>query len=224
MLGSWTSWKLNVSAASPSTLPCGNSRPQNTMSLSSMPLVIVISSRTWSLEHPRQVTMLLFSVHGVVPEIIHTPKKGLGNSERGGGRWTGKGCSSTLSCMWRVFSFPVSNCYAEESIAHAELLPHSLANRWRPISTDELWLFFGVVFAVGLMDKLGLQSYWSSEEVIRTPFFENTMTRDHFLLIWSFFISTTITMRTEFPVDDKAMILCSRFARCIKMLLWQLLF
>ena len=76
-----------------------------------------------------------------------------------------------------------TNRYAEESIAHAELLPHSRANRWRPISTDELWLVFGVVFAMGLTDKLGLQSYWSSEEVIRTPFFENMMTRDRFLLI-----------------------------------------
>lgn len=76
-----------------------------------------------------------------------------------------------------------ANRYAEECITHAALLSLSRANSWRPISADELRLFFGVVFAMGLTDKLDLQSHWSSEEVIRTPFLENTMVRNRFLLI-----------------------------------------
>ena len=49
----------------------------------------------------------------------------------------------------------------EESIAQGELLPHSHAHSWHPVYADELSLCFGVVFAMGLTDKLDLQSYWS---------------------------------------------------------------
>ena len=50
-----------------------------------------------------------------------------------------------------------TNRYAEQTIANAELLPNSRAHSWRPLSAEELRLFFGVVFAMGLTEKLDIQ-------------------------------------------------------------------
>lgn len=50
----------------------------------------------------------------------------------------------------------------------------------------ELKVFIALVFAMGLSHKQDIQDYWSQDEVLSTPFFTRTMSRDRFLLIMKF--------------------------------------
>ena len=58
------------------------------------------------------------------------------------------------------------NQYAEHTIYVANFDPaeHTRISKWRPVSHEEMKLFFAVVFAMGLVNKLDLQDYWSSDK------------------------------------------------------------
>ena len=76
-----------------------------------------------------------------------------------------------------------TNRYAEQTIANSDPAKHARINKWKPVSHEEMKLFFAKVFAMGLVNKLDLQDYWSSDKVLKTPWFKMVMNRDRFLLI-----------------------------------------
>ncbi len=58
-------------------------------------------------------------------------------------------------------------------------------NLWSPVTLDEMKVFISLIMAMGLTEKADIESYWSTEEVMETPFFPRYMARDRFLLIMS---------------------------------------
>ena len=50
-------------------------------------------------------------------------------------------------------------------------------------SIEELNAWLGLTLAMGLVKKTNLKNYWSSNLVIKTPLFSETMCRDHYLAI-----------------------------------------
>lgn len=80
-----------------------------------------------------------------------------------------------------------TNLFAQQTIDAVEnMAPNSRMKSWRPTTNDEIKLFFGIIFSMGLTEKLDLQQYWSSDEVLDTPFFKKTMTKNRFLLLLRF--------------------------------------
>lgn len=47
--------------------------------------------------------------------------------------------------------------------------------------------FIAIVIGMGLVQHQDIQDYWSKDEMLRTPFFGNTMIKNKFLLIMSLF-------------------------------------
>lgn len=47
--------------------------------------------------------------------------------------------------------------------------------------------FIAMVIAMGVVKQQDIQDYWSTNEVIRTPFFGQVMARNRFLVIMAFF-------------------------------------
>jgi hypothetical protein len=84
-----------------------------------------------------------------------------------------------------------TNRYAEEKIdemiAEGRMKRHSRAKKWKEVYGEEMKRFMGLMFITGIIKKPDLEMYWSVDEVIATPFFGKTMTRDRFKAIWSFF-------------------------------------
>ena len=68
-----------------------------------------------------------------------------------------------------------------------QLSPRARAKSRKPLTSKELEILLGLVLLSGLIDKKGrLQSYWSINPIIATPFFNETMSRDRFQLITVF--------------------------------------
>ena len=81
-----------------------------------------------------------------------------------------------------------TNLYADQRIAAlAEMTqPYSRLNAWRALTLVELKNFLGLMFLTGLVRKPTLESYWSQEEATATPYFNKTMPRNRYQLIWRF--------------------------------------
>ena len=78
-----------------------------------------------------------------------------------------------------------TNRYAETRLANDGLPEFSRVKKWRPVDLEEMKVFFGLVIAMGLVQKNDIQDYWSVDETDETPFFSKHMSRDRFLLILS---------------------------------------
>ena len=64
--------------------------------------------------------------------------------------------------------------------------PHARANAWKDVTVEELKDFFGLFFLTGLIKKTELAEYWSTDEVLSTPYFAKVMSRNRFQLILRF--------------------------------------
>ncbi|XP_063060042.1 piggyBac transposable element-derived protein 4-like isoform X2 [Engraulis encrasicolus] len=80
-----------------------------------------------------------------------------------------------------------TNLYAVQYLrAHPDGQPHSRVNAWEPMSVTELKAFFGLCFLTSYVKKPSLELYWSLDEVDATPYFNKTMSRNRFQMIWRF--------------------------------------
>ncbi|XP_035712696.1 piggyBac transposable element-derived protein 4-like [Folsomia candida] len=52
--------------------------------------------------------------------------------------------------------------------------------RWTPLSRQEFWKFMGLSTLMGIVKKGDVKDYWSTDELISTPIFGKTMSRDRF--------------------------------------------
>lgn len=76
-----------------------------------------------------------------------------------------------------------TNKYANEVFLYSTMLPSARITRWRSVTVDELRLFFGIFFHMGIISTNRLQDYWKTSRLFSIPFFSKAMSRDRFLLI-----------------------------------------
>ena len=55
------------------------------------------------------------------------------------------------------------------------------------MSTDCVKVFLGITYLMGLIHKNNVKEYWSTEDIISTPFFPKIMSRDEYHNILTFF-------------------------------------
>ncbi|CAH1239258.1 PGBD4 [Branchiostoma lanceolatum] len=85
-----------------------------------------------------------------------------------------------------------TNKYASDYFAvhpKASHPPGSRVHRWpdEGITEAEMRTFLALTIAMGILPHQDVQDYWSTDEVMQTPFFPSIMTRNRFLLIFRFF-------------------------------------
>ncbi|KAJ1092961.1 hypothetical protein NDU88_006071 [Pleurodeles waltl] len=78
-----------------------------------------------------------------------------------------------------------TNLYAEQFLRDnaARLRPHSRASRWIPTNLEELKMFLGLTFLMGLIRKPSLSSYWSTSPLMATAIFPAIMIRNRYELL-----------------------------------------
>lgn len=91
-----------------------------------------------------------------------------------------------------------TNLYASQHISQHHLGPQSRLKKWRPTCKEELKVFFGLTMLTALVEKKGsLDSYWSTDTMISTKFFNNCMSRNRFQLLCKFLHFTDNTQRPQ---------------------------
>lgn len=75
-----------------------------------------------------------------------------------------------------------TNLYASQVIdgRGESLKENSLLNGWKEVSVSEMKTFLGLLFAMGLVQKPEIKSYWSTNPILATPFFNDSMSRNRF--------------------------------------------
>ena len=67
------------------------------------------------------------------------------------------------------------------------LPPHSRFQKWKDVSVTEMKQFIALYLLTGIIRKPGVNLYWSTNPLLKTPFFNNVMPRNRFRLIFEFF-------------------------------------
>jgi hypothetical protein len=84
-----------------------------------------------------------------------------------------------------------TNRYANQSIqrqrAQGQQKKYARSKKWRPITPPEMKNFLSLMFLTGIMKKPEFEMYWSTDEMLATPFFTTVMPRNRFELIWTYF-------------------------------------
>ena len=73
------------------------------------------------------------------------------------------------------------------SAQRRNLKPQSRFHIWTNVTTDEMKRFIAMIIGMGLVQHQDIQDYLNRDEVLETPFFRETMSRNRFLLIMSLF-------------------------------------
>ena len=92
-----------------------------------------------------------------------------------------------------------TNRYASQFLATHNVKPHSRATAWRETDVEEIRKLIGLVFLMGVVRKPTVDSYWSGNSLIATPFFPRTMPRDRFSLLLKFL---HFSNSEDAPADD----------------------
>ena len=80
-----------------------------------------------------------------------------------------------------------TNRYAEQCLRTvSESIPQSRMHAWKPVTVPELKTFLGLYFLTGVIRKPSLKMYWCTDEILATPYFNRSMSRNRFQLIWRF--------------------------------------
>lgn len=86
--------------------------------------------------------------------------------------------------MWTIIT-EQTNLYATQRIENEQLKAKSRLQKWRPVTVDELKVFFALIIIMGLTRKGDLDAYWSTDEIIATPIFGKMMGKDRFCAVLS---------------------------------------
>lgn len=76
-----------------------------------------------------------------------------------------------------------TNRYFSQNYDHNNLSKYARLRNWQNTTPGEMKKWMGLIIATGLVDKPFLEKYWSTDSIIHTPLFGNTMPRDRFLNI-----------------------------------------
>jgi hypothetical protein len=80
-----------------------------------------------------------------------------------------------------------TNRYQNQNFPPENLKTHSRMRSWYDTTPNEMKQFFGLVIIMGLVEKGDIEKYWSTDSLIATPMFNETMPRDRFLNILACF-------------------------------------
>ena len=86
-----------------------------------------------------------------------------------------------------------TNKYARETIESLQLRDRlTQTSRFRSwpengVTSGEIKTFLALIIAMGLVNQEDIRDYWSTDEVLATPFFSQIMARDKFMNILTFF-------------------------------------
>jgi hypothetical protein len=75
-----------------------------------------------------------------------------------------------------------SKLYHRQNEQKWKMLPKTL--KWSNIMPEEMRKFMGLIVLMGQVRKESVRDYWSTDTTISTPIFPQTMSRNHFELIW----------------------------------------
>ena len=101
-----------------------------------------------------------------------------------------------------------TNLYAAQERAKN---PDKHHTKWHDVTKDELKSFLSFNLAMGLVNKPTLVSYWSTDEIFLTPFFQRTFPRISFtqILRYLHFVDNSIlAARGEEGYDKLGKIRC----------------
>lgn len=80
-----------------------------------------------------------------------------------------------------------TNLYANQCVqAETDASLHARIHAWKPVTVPEMKTFLGLFFLTGIIRKPDLEMYWSTDEILATPFFSKCMSRNRFEIIWRF--------------------------------------
>ena len=80
-----------------------------------------------------------------------------------------------------------TNIYADQYLAaNPELPPHSRYRQWKPVTSAEMKKIISFYLLPGIIRKPLISQYWSTNPLIRTPFFNIAMPRNRFQSILEF--------------------------------------
>jgi len=75
-----------------------------------------------------------------------------------------------------------TNRYAEQTdTSHTK--PFSRANKWDPVTSDDIFVFLGLIILQGILGKPVQRWYWSKNKLLETPIFSRYMSECRFSLI-----------------------------------------
>ena len=81
-----------------------------------------------------------------------------------------------------------TNLYATQYLqSKHDLPPHSRFQRWKNVSSAEMKQFLSLYLLTGIVRKPEMNQYWSTNPMLKTPIFNNVMSRNRFQLILEFF-------------------------------------
>ena len=81
------------------------------------------------------------------------------------------------SVMYRQYS---QHFLFRQTLGGKVLPTHSRLNNYSEVNGDEMQVFMALWIAFGLTQKPDLESYWSTDEVLSTPFYSTIMSRNSF--------------------------------------------
>ena len=81
-----------------------------------------------------------------------------------------------------------TNLYATQYIEreHGNLGPRSTVHQWIPTDRPEMLTLMGILILMGIIHKPRIAMYWSTDDILATPIFNQVMRRDRFLLLMRF--------------------------------------
>lgn len=86
----------------------------------------------------------------------------------------------------------------QDLISNDKLTPKSRLHKWTDLTKDEFYSFISLIILMGIIRKPTLAMYWSTDEMLSTPFFGKCMAQNRFSEILRFLHFTS----TNLP-DDK---------------------
>ena len=56
----------------------------------------------------------------------------------------------------------------------------NLMRKWVPINSKELWIFWGIIIVMEVVQLLEIRDYWSNAEIMNMPLFPSIMSLNRF--------------------------------------------
>lgn len=98
-----------------------------------------------------------------------------------------------------------TNLYAEhffeDNPDYLRAKPKSRVHRWKPVTLEEIKVFLGIVFLMGLDQKPEMGLHWSTNKLFYSPVYGKTMARDRFFILLKFL---HFNNNREMPRPDSA--------------------
>ena len=95
-----------------------------------------------------------------------------------------------LQCFGLLFTSKIwdylvnnTNKYAQHKLSQYTKT-HSRYKKWKPVTTNEMKAFVGVILNMGIIQLQNLQDYWSTNPTSSIPFFRSVFSRDQFFQIF----------------------------------------